>query len=204
MSDMDERSRRSLDRALDDEFVADLGSVDLEELRQRRELAEQEENLLSYERRLLQGRRDLLAFELERRAGREERTLLEALPDILGGDRHSGRPARQGIQPDPDMPEERRRHLDRLLADDVIARLGEVGEKELTPNCRRTRRGGAGGVRTASPTPCRDRRPPRGARRPLPVGSPAQLSLGRECSRPVPSLPGLNSGFPLVTGFALA
>ena len=131
MSDMEERSRRGLDRALGDEFVADLASVDIEELRQRRELAEQEENLLSYERRLLQGRRDLLAFELERRAGREGRTLLEALPDILGGDRHSGRPARQGVQPDPEMPEERRRRIDRILADDVIARLGEVGEEEL-------------------------------------------------------------------------
>jgi hypothetical protein len=128
---MDETSRRTLDQALGEEFVADLGSLDLEELRRRREFAEQEENLLSYERRLLQGRRDLLAFEVERRAGREGRSLIEALPDILGGERHSGRPARQGVLPDPEMPDERRRKLDRILADDVIARLGDVDDEEL-------------------------------------------------------------------------
>ncbi|HEX2370124.1 MAG TPA: ABC transporter substrate-binding protein [Acidimicrobiia bacterium] len=131
MSTMDETSRRTLDQALGEEFVADLGSLDLEELRRRREFAEQEENLLSYERRLLQGRRDLLAFEVERRAGREGRSLIEALPDILGGERHSGRPARQGVLPDPEMPDERRRKLDRILADDVIARLGDVDDEEL-------------------------------------------------------------------------
>jgi hypothetical protein len=128
---MDETSRRTLDQALGEEFVANLGSLDLEELRRRREFAEQEENLLSYERRLLQGRRDLLAFEVERRAGREGRSLIEALPDILGGERHSGRPARQGVLPDPEMPDERRRKLDRILADDVIARLGDVDDEEL-------------------------------------------------------------------------
>jgi hypothetical protein len=131
MSTMDETSRRTLDQALGEEFVADLGSLDIEELRRRREFAEQEENLLSYERRLLQGRRDLLAFEVERRAGREGRSLIEALPDILGGERHSGRPARQGVLPDPEMPDERRRQLDRILADDVIARLGDVDDEEL-------------------------------------------------------------------------
>jgi hypothetical protein len=131
MTAMDETSRRSLDHALGEDFVADLGSLDIEELRRRRSLAEQEENLLSYERRLLQGRRDLLAFEMERRAGREGRTLIEALPEILGGDRRSGRPARQGVLADPEMPEERRRRLDLILADDVIARLGDVDDEQL-------------------------------------------------------------------------
>jgi hypothetical protein len=131
MTAMDETSRRTLDQALGEDFVADLGSLDIEELRRRRSLAEQEENLLSYERRLLQGRRDLLAFEMERRAGREGRTLIEALPDILGGERRSGRPARQGVLADPEMPEERRRRLDLILADDVIARLGDVDDEQL-------------------------------------------------------------------------
>jgi hypothetical protein len=61
--------RRPIDRILTTGFAADLTSLDLAELRARRQLAEQEEVDLSYARRLLQGRIDLLRADRERRAG---------------------------------------------------------------------------------------------------------------------------------------
>jgi hypothetical protein len=123
--------KRTIDQALEPGFADDLGALDLDELRRRRTLADAEENRLSYERRLLQGRRDLLAFELERRAGREERSLIEALPEILGSERASGRPARLGVLSDPDLPDDRRRRLDLILANDIVDRLDQVDDAEL-------------------------------------------------------------------------
>ncbi|MGL5828387.1 MAG: aerial mycelium formation protein [Angustibacter sp.] len=60
--------RRPIDRILTPSFVADVSTLDLAELRSRRALAEQEEVDLSYARRLLQGRLDLLRAEVDRRA----------------------------------------------------------------------------------------------------------------------------------------
>jgi len=52
------------------------------------------EGELSYYRRLLHGRLDLLNFELRRRSGEETRSLIEALPEILAdGDQ----PAREAV-----------------------------------------------------------------------------------------------------------
>ncbi|MGN6246566.1 MAG: RsiG family protein [Motilibacteraceae bacterium] len=61
--------RRRIDRVLGEGFLDDLGELPLEELRARRRDAEQEEADLSYVRRMLQGRADLLRAELDRRGG---------------------------------------------------------------------------------------------------------------------------------------
>lgn len=63
--------RRAIDRVLAPGFADDLGDLALDELRERRQLAEQEEADLSYARRLLQGRMDLLRAEQESRRGDE-------------------------------------------------------------------------------------------------------------------------------------
>ncbi|MGN6334280.1 MAG: RsiG family protein [Motilibacteraceae bacterium] len=60
--------RRRIDRVLGAGFLDGLGELPLEELRARRRDAEQEEADLSYVRRMLQGRADLLRAELDRRA----------------------------------------------------------------------------------------------------------------------------------------
>lgn len=59
--------RRPIDRVLTPEFADDLDALPFDEVRQRRHLAEQEEVELSYARRLLQGRLDLLRAERGRR-----------------------------------------------------------------------------------------------------------------------------------------
>jgi hypothetical protein len=72
--------RRRIDIVLEPEYLLDLADVSLDDLRQRRSTTEDVEAQISYYRRLIHGRMDLLNFELRRRGGEEERTLLEALP----------------------------------------------------------------------------------------------------------------------------
>ena len=84
---MHTENRRRIDIINDNAFLADIGEVDLDMLRQRRALADAVETELSFYRRLLHGRMDLLAFEMRRRNGEETRSLIEALPEILGAGR---------------------------------------------------------------------------------------------------------------------
>lgn len=75
-----------LDRVLGSEFIDDLASVDVPTLRQRRREAEAEERELSFVRRVLQGRIDILRAELRRRAGIED-SIIDSLSRILADDR---------------------------------------------------------------------------------------------------------------------
>ena len=130
---MTEKQRRRIDIIQSPEFIKGLPSVDTNELRRRRTLCGDLDTELSYYRRLLHGRMDLLAFEIRRRAGEEERSLLEALPEILASGVGSG-PGLGLRQLDfemPDIPERGERAVDHVLADDFLARLPEMADKEL-------------------------------------------------------------------------
>jgi hypothetical protein len=127
--------RRRIDQVLDPEFVADIESIQLDDLRTRRMTCDDLESELSYYRRLLHARMDLLAFELRRRSGEETRSLIEALPDILsdavgGGSSHFTVPKTLPVDP-PDIPMEGRRPIDRVLADDFLTHLPEIEDEEL-------------------------------------------------------------------------
>jgi hypothetical protein len=61
--------RRRIDRVLSPDFLTGIGECGLEEIRTRRADADQEEVDLSYARRLLQGRLDILRAEQVARAG---------------------------------------------------------------------------------------------------------------------------------------
>jgi len=124
--------RRRIDRIRDDEFLADIQDAELDDLRDRRRMCDDLENELSYYRRMLHGRMDLLAFELRRRSGEETRTMMEALPEILtdGPTRPdaAGRPTRIEV---PDLPEDRRRRIDMVLDDNFLGRLVTIEEADL-------------------------------------------------------------------------
>lgn len=75
--------RRRIDRVLDPEFLVGLRGLAFSELRSRRDDAAQEETDLSYLRRLLHGRMDLVRAELRHRGGEPGTTVAE-LPAILG------------------------------------------------------------------------------------------------------------------------
>jgi hypothetical protein len=125
-------------------FTADLDNLALDELRERRRVCDDLNSELSYYRRLLHGRLDLLGFELRRRSGEETRSLIEALPEILAD---SGEPHRESMPKNlpielPDMGE-RRRAIDRALDDDFLAHLHDALTAILEELTRRYRDGSA-------------------------------------------------------------
>ncbi len=125
--------RRRLDTVLEPEYLTDLDAVDLEELRARRDTAEDVEAQISYYRRLIQGRMDLLSFEAKRRSGEESRTLLEALPEILASGLVLGQdPTPRHIEVMPPLPSKTgRRLIDRIMDDGVLTQLSEMSDQEV-------------------------------------------------------------------------
>jgi hypothetical protein len=77
-----EGGRRPIDRILSPGFADDVTSLGFAELRERRHLAEQEEVDLSYARRLLQGRVDLLRAEQAQRASARDGADAGARTDV--------------------------------------------------------------------------------------------------------------------------
>ena len=136
---MNEEHRRRIDQVQDDAFLAGLESLDLEEVRSRRSMCDDLDVELSYYRRMLHGRMDLLAFELRRRAGEEEQTLLEALPKILteGAYNPGSGLADRNIPVDvPDIPSPGRRLIDRALDDGFLADLPSMEDDDLSSTQR--------------------------------------------------------------------
>jgi hypothetical protein len=117
--------QRRIDRVLDPRFVAGVGQLDLAELRSRREEAEAEEADISYLRRLLQGRLDILRAELVRRSSGGEQDvagLLAGLPAILTDDAPGTFSAIPRILV-PSRADQHRRRVERLVSDETVARL---------------------------------------------------------------------------------
>ena len=124
---------RRIDRVLDPAFVAGLGSLGLDELRARRDLAEQEEADASYLRRLLHGRLDILRAELRRRAeggDRDVGELLGRLPSILADSRQASFNALPRVLV-PSRADQHRRRVERLVSDETLARLPELDGDQL-------------------------------------------------------------------------
>ena len=86
------KGTRRIDRVLSEDYLSGLGSVDIAELRELRTEAEQEEVDLSYIRRMVQGRLDVIRAELNRRDGNGSGNLVEDLAAILADEPRS--PAR--------------------------------------------------------------------------------------------------------------
>lgn len=110
--------RRRMDRVLDPAFVEGLASVSHDELRGRREAALEEEQEVSYLRRLLQGRLDLLRTDLRQR-------------DYASGDRE-----RRQARPDAELVEELTSALRETPTAARTARLVDVEAPRSTPRRR--------------------------------------------------------------------
>jgi hypothetical protein len=72
-----------VDELLEPAFLDGLDQLPMAEVRTLRRRAEQAEVNLSYTRRLLQGRLDIVRRELQRRAEHDGRSLMDLLPEIL-------------------------------------------------------------------------------------------------------------------------
>lgn len=133
--------RRMIDRVLDPQFLDDLTSAPLADLRARRHEAEQEEADLSYARRLLQGRLDILRAERERRRGsggpdlvhaRSDAELVKALTAVLTdpGEREPHGLGRH-LSVDPSRIGEHRREAEAAVADVSTADLDSLSPEEI-------------------------------------------------------------------------
>jgi len=127
-------NRRRIDQVQDDDFLVGLTEAPAEQLREKRMMCDDLDVELSFYRRMLHGRMDLLAFEMRRRAGEEEQTLLEALPRILSEGAYSSSPglANRSVPVEaPDIDRQGRRIVDKALDSDFLARLPSITDDEL-------------------------------------------------------------------------
>lgn len=125
--------RRRIDLVLEPEYLQNLDTLELEELRTRRDTAEDVESQISYYRRLLHGRMDLLSFEVKRRSGEESRSLLDALPEILARGLVLGQePTARHIEVMPPIPSTTgRRLIDQIMDDGVLTQLPDMSDAEV-------------------------------------------------------------------------
>jgi hypothetical protein len=131
-----DRHARRQDRILDPSYMADLETVPTAEVRTRRDECRQLEGELSYARRLLQGKLDILIHELRRRsegpAGGDDgiRQLIQRLPAILADEPS---PVSQHRLVDTALPAnagKHRRQIDQLATG--LANISVLTKEELS------------------------------------------------------------------------
>ena len=130
----DETERERLSRILEPGFGEAIEGLSLEEVRHRRDDCLAEREYLSYLRRLLHGRLEILGAEMKARADGVDTPLVERLAVILGGDApiartSRGEALRVGL-PDDEIDEARRR-VEGLAEDSAIADPTAVDEGTL-------------------------------------------------------------------------
>ena len=131
--------QRRLDRLLDDAYLAELSALTTSEIRRMRDECEEEESGISFARRILQGKLDILRAEALRRqredgttTGTTTGTLLAALPTILRDE--PGAPAIRARVTRflvPPSVQYHRRSVERLVDDEVLASVSERPTEEL-------------------------------------------------------------------------
>ncbi|HEX9775594.1 MAG TPA: hypothetical protein VGB83_08435 [Actinomycetota bacterium] len=126
-----DQTKRRIDRILEDAYLDALDDRPIAEVRSMRAECAEEEAVLSYERRLLHGRLDLLRFELDRRAGKATGSLVDNLKAILTDEQHPSRGAFPGADPKLERFHEPHRKVTRLLGDDIMRRLPELSDEDL-------------------------------------------------------------------------
>lgn len=134
--------RRRIDRVLADDFLDELTQLPLDQVRARRKDAEQEEADLSYLRRMLQGRSDIVRAELGRRehggSGDSDRELVDRLSHALAdpasrNDHGMGR----YLSVEPSRVDEHRRTVEQALADVGLSDVAGQSEDDLSETLSR-------------------------------------------------------------------
>ena len=134
MSDLPmEGGNRRVDQVLASGFTEGLGSLDTDEVRRRRDLARAEREYQSFLRRLLQGRRDLLRDEVDRRrTGGQAQPVVERVVSVMS---EGTRGPSRGEAPVIPVPEDEiamaRRRVERLVSDAHLSDLEALSDQEL-------------------------------------------------------------------------
>lgn len=122
----------AVDELLEPAFLQNATTQPMAEVRRLRREAEQQEVNLSYTRRLLQGRLDIVRRELQRRAEHDGRSLVDLLPEILSekgrGPAH-GLGRHQTVQ--PAAPEEYESWVNGLTGGIDISAISDLTDAKL-------------------------------------------------------------------------
>ena len=117
------QSRRRIDRIMAPDYGQDVDALDLDEVRSRRDECLAEREYLSYLRRLLHGRLEILAAEVKAREDGTEIPLVDRLATILGSDTPIGPSRGEALRlglPEEEMNTARRR-VERLMASSAFS-----------------------------------------------------------------------------------
>ncbi len=127
----------AVDALLDPSFLETAMQRSMTDVRLLRRRAEQEEVNLSYTRRLLQGRLDIVRRELQRRAEHDGRSLVDLLPEILAekgrGPAH-GLGRHQTVQ--PQAPDEYESWVNSLTKGVDMSAISELTDAKLEKAAR--------------------------------------------------------------------
>lgn len=127
--------RRLVDRVTDPTYVEGLADKDIGELRAMLAECGEAENEVSFERKLTQGRIDILKAELTRRKeGRDTSDLVARLPEILAGDSRTEGGALPSRAPDFSIPRNAdipRRRVEEIAGEQTLARLPQLPDDEI-------------------------------------------------------------------------
>lgn len=127
----------AVDELLAPGFLDSAVQRSMTDVRQLRRRAEQEEVNLSYTRRLLQGRLDIVRRELQRRSEHDGRSLVDLLPEILAekgrGPAH-GLGRHQTVQ--PLAPHEYESWVNGLTKGVDMSAIGELSDAKLEKAAR--------------------------------------------------------------------
>ncbi|HET9142362.1 aerial mycelium formation protein [Actinophytocola sp.] len=124
--------RRRIDRVLSPDYIADLDRLELAEVRARRDDAAQEETDLSYLRRLLHGRIDIVRAEVRRRAEGGSEPVVDQLARILADNAvapATGSGRHQTLE--PSRAEAHRRHIEALVSDADLSDVATLTDDRL-------------------------------------------------------------------------
>lgn len=123
---------RRIDRVMADGFLESLRTVDMTALRALRADAEQEEVDLSYLRRMVQGRIDILTAESRRRGG-DGGSIVDQLASILSDDgpRSPARGLGRHSTVEPSRTDSHRRHLEAVVADVEMSDVSGHSDEKL-------------------------------------------------------------------------
>jgi anti-sigma-K factor RsiG len=127
----------AVDALLEPQVLEEAQRQPMAEVRALRRRAEQEEVNLSYTRRLLQGRLDIVRRELQRRSEKDGRSLMDLLPEILSekgrGPAH-GLGRHQTVQ--PSAPEEYESWVNALTPGVDLSAIAELPDAKLEKAAR--------------------------------------------------------------------
>lgn len=132
---MTEGKRRLVERIVETEYLEGLDGKELRDLRQMREECREGETEISFERRLCQGRIDILSAELDRRLGRQADDLVARLPQILAGDElQSDEKPLPDRAPDFSIPRNAdipRRRVEEIVGEQTLSRMASIPSDEI-------------------------------------------------------------------------